>query len=119
MKKEMVKQDFDFYIDEYMYHCQSRRLRPKTMNSYEQSLRLFERWAREQEGIERPAEVKEQTPNSYVVSRLPPVALQRTHRYSHRSKPNSPYQPAYRTNRDRSSEPYLNPIEARRVKEQA
>lgn len=66
MKKEMVKQDFDFYIDEYMYHCQSRRLRPKTMNSYEQALRLFERWAREQEGIERPAEVKEQTIRHYL-----------------------------------------------------
>ena len=36
MAKNMVKKDFDFYIDQYMCDCQSRRLRPKTMNSYEQ-----------------------------------------------------------------------------------
>lgn len=50
--KGHIKRDFDFYIDEYLYYCQSRRLRPKTMNSYEQTLRLFERWTREQESLE-------------------------------------------------------------------
>ena len=66
MKKNMVKKDFDFYIDEYMYNCQSRRLRPKTMNSYEQTLRLFERWVRELEGIEHPADIREQTIRHYL-----------------------------------------------------
>lgn len=42
MKKKQFKRDFDYYIDEYMYNCRSRKLRPKTMISYEQSLRLFE-----------------------------------------------------------------------------
>ena len=46
MKKKQFKRDFDYYIDEYMYNCRSRKLRPKTMISYEQSLRLFERWLR-------------------------------------------------------------------------
>ena len=42
MKKKQFKRDFDYYIDEYLYNCRSRKLRPKTMISYEQSLRLFE-----------------------------------------------------------------------------
>ena len=50
MRKSKVKKDFDFYIDEYMYYCQSRHLRPRTLNSYEQTLRLFERWVRELDG---------------------------------------------------------------------
>ena len=35
MRKTSIKKDFSYYIDEYMYYCQSRRLRPKMMNSYE------------------------------------------------------------------------------------
>ena len=66
MKKSMVKKDFDYYIDEYMYYCQSRHLRPKTLNSYEQTLRLFERWVREEESLESPAEVREQTIRHYI-----------------------------------------------------
>ena len=34
MKKSKFKRDFDYYIDEYMYNCRSRKLRPKTMSSY-------------------------------------------------------------------------------------
>lgn len=36
------------------------------MQSYEQPLRLFERWAREQEQIESPLEVREQTIRHYI-----------------------------------------------------
>ena len=36
---------FDWQIGEYMVYCRSRQLREKTMNSYEQTLRLFERCA--------------------------------------------------------------------------
>lgn len=32
-------------IDEYMLYCQSKQLSEKTMESYEQTLHLFERWA--------------------------------------------------------------------------
>ena len=34
MKKKRFVKDFDYYIDEYMYNCRSRKLRPKTMQSY-------------------------------------------------------------------------------------
>ncbi|MGM9537256.1 MAG: site-specific integrase [Candidatus Onthomonas sp.] len=51
LRQKFRNQDFDYAIDEYLYYCQSRRLRQKTMQSYEQTLRLFERWAKEREGI--------------------------------------------------------------------
>ena len=37
----------NWWIDEYMIFCRSRQLREKTLSSYEQSLRLFERWCGE------------------------------------------------------------------------
>ena len=36
---------FDYWIDEYMIFCRSNQLREKTLTSYEQTLRLFERWS--------------------------------------------------------------------------
>lgn len=68
MKKARVVRDFDFFIDEYMYHCRSRRLRPKTMSSYEQTLRLFERWCLEQEEITEPSQVADSTIRHYICS---------------------------------------------------
>ena len=44
----MVNTDFDYCIDDYMVYCHSRQLREKTMSSYEQTLRLFERWCAEE-----------------------------------------------------------------------
>ncbi|MBR3952686.1 MAG: hypothetical protein IKJ82_03635 [Oscillospiraceae bacterium] len=61
MKKNVYSKDFDYYIDEYMYNCRSRKLRPKTMMSYEQTLRLFERWCLEEEKIAEPGQVVEST----------------------------------------------------------
>lgn len=66
MRKKPPVQDFGTVIDEYLYYCQSRRLRRKTMASYEQALRLFERWANETENITAPSEVKEQTIRRYI-----------------------------------------------------
>ena len=36
--------DFDWQINEFMIYCRSTQLRDRTMYSYEQTLRLFERW---------------------------------------------------------------------------
>ena len=36
--------DFSRSIEAYMHHCHSRQLRPKTMLSYEQTLKLFGVW---------------------------------------------------------------------------
>lgn len=67
-KKQAIIKNFDFYIDEFMYYCRSKRLRPKTMQSYEQALRLFERWCSEEEKINEPAQVTEQTMRRYICS---------------------------------------------------
>lgn len=56
MKKKRFVRDFDYWIDEYMYNCRSQKLHPKTMQSYEQSLRLFERWCLEEAQITEPGQ---------------------------------------------------------------
>ena len=38
----MICLDFDWQIDEFMVYCRISQLRPKTMQSYEQMLRLFD-----------------------------------------------------------------------------
>ena len=38
---------FDWQIAEFMIYCRSGQLRERTMVSYEQALRLFERWCAE------------------------------------------------------------------------
>ena len=65
-KTKTAPKEFGQYIDEYLYFCQSRRLRPKTLASYEQTLRLFERWIREQEGLELVEDVRQQTIRHYI-----------------------------------------------------
>ena len=66
MKQTKSVRDFDFYIDEYMYNCQSRKLRKKTLQTYEQTLRLFERWCLDQMGIRSPEEVRESIFRRYI-----------------------------------------------------
>ena len=66
MKKNRLIRDFDYYIDEYMYNCRSRKLRPKTMQSYEQTLRLFERWCAEELRIFTVDKVTEQMIRKYI-----------------------------------------------------
>ena len=66
MKKSKTIRDFDYYIDEYMYNCRSRKLRPKTMSSYEQTLRLFERWCLEEAEITQPSQVLDTTIRHYI-----------------------------------------------------
>ena len=53
----MFNTNFDYLINEYMVYCRSRQLRAKTLNSYEQALRLFERWCKEQMSIDDVAEI--------------------------------------------------------------
>ena len=47
----MTDMGFDWQIDEFMVFCRSRQLRERTMTSYEQTLRLFQRWCEEQMNI--------------------------------------------------------------------
>ena len=47
----MADLSFDSLIEEYLVYCHIRQLRQKTMNSYEQTLRLFQRWCYNELGI--------------------------------------------------------------------
>ena len=57
---------FDWQISEYMVYCRSRQLRKKTMDSYEQGLRLFERWSQEQMGIDDVSKITEAVIRRYI-----------------------------------------------------
>lgn len=43
--------EFDRIIPLYMEDCHARQFRPKTMQSYEQALRLFSVWLEEHHGV--------------------------------------------------------------------
>ena len=57
---------FDRVISLYLDDCHSRQLRPKTLQSYEQALRLFGKWLEEQHGITQAEEVRELHVRSYI-----------------------------------------------------
>lgn len=62
----MERQSFDFYIDDFLLFCRSRQLREKTMLSYEQALRLFERWCWEQFQIDAVERITESLMRKYI-----------------------------------------------------
>lgn len=62
----MKSLDFDWQIDEFMIYCRSTQLREKTMNSYEQTLRLFERWCVENLNISTVDKVSEAVIRRYI-----------------------------------------------------
>ena len=62
----MICLDFDWQIDEFMVYCRSTQLRPQTMKSYEQTLRLLERWCLERMNITRVDEVTESVIRHYI-----------------------------------------------------
>ena len=51
----------------FMDYCRSKQLRPKTMASYEQTLKLFSRWLKERCEIENAEEIKEPHIRAYIV----------------------------------------------------
>lgn len=62
----MLNLTFDWQIDEFMVYCRSRQLREKTMSSYEQTLRLFERWCTEQMNVKTVDKVTESIIRRYI-----------------------------------------------------
>ena len=47
----MISLDFEWQTNEFMLYCRTTQLREKSMMAYEQSLKLFERWCRDEMGI--------------------------------------------------------------------
>ena len=62
----MTDLTFEWQIDEFLIYCQSKQLRPKTTQSYEQALRLFARWCEEERHIEAVDKVKEADIRHYL-----------------------------------------------------
>ncbi|WP_205135001.1 tyrosine-type recombinase/integrase [Virgibacillus halotolerans] len=52
-------------IDRYMYDCTDRNLSTKTMRSYDQTLRLFQRYLTEKQSIDKPEQVKSEHIRAY------------------------------------------------------
>ena len=57
---------FDYWIDEYMIFCRSNQLREKSLNSYEQTLRLFERWSTETMNLNDVGKITEAVIRRYI-----------------------------------------------------
>ena len=58
--------DFDWQTNEFMLYCRTTQLREKTMLSYEQTLRLFEKWCKEEQGINSVDKVNENVIRRYI-----------------------------------------------------
>ena len=58
--------DFDWQTNEFMLYCRTTQLREKTMLSYEQTLRLFEKWCIEEQGISSVDKVNENVIRRYI-----------------------------------------------------
>ena len=55
----MYDLSIEYQIDEFMIYCRSRELRAKTLESYEHTLRLFERWCNDELNITQVDQVTE------------------------------------------------------------
>ena len=67
MERVLVALNLQRMITLFMEYCRSKQLRPKTMASYEQTLKLFARWLWERYDIENADEVKEPHIRSYII----------------------------------------------------
>lgn len=58
--------ELEFFLEDFLVYCQSRNLSPKTMSSYEQSLKLFILYLKNEHEIVDPNEVKPGHIRQYV-----------------------------------------------------
>lgn len=65
MPKKNQFSEFSLEIDRYMMDCNYRGLTEKTMRSYDQTLRLFQRYMSEKHGIDEPNKVRPEHIRSY------------------------------------------------------
>ena len=62
----MISLDFEWQTNEFMLYCRTTQLREKSMASYEQALRLFERWCAEELRIFTVDKVTEPVIRNYI-----------------------------------------------------
>ena len=54
----MTLTELEFFLEAFLIYCQSKNLSPKTLSSYEQSLKLFMLYLKNEHEIEDPKYVK-------------------------------------------------------------
>ena len=64
----MYDLSIEYQIDEFMIYCRSRELRAKTLESYEHTLRLFERWCNDELNITQVDQVTESVIRRYITN---------------------------------------------------
>lgn len=63
----MKVSELDFYLEDFLAFCQSKGLSPKTISSYDQSLKLFTAYLKHEHGVERIQEVRPGHLRQYIV----------------------------------------------------
>ncbi|MDN4493354.1 tyrosine-type recombinase/integrase [Ureibacillus aquaedulcis] len=58
--------ELEFYLEDFLIYCQSRNLSNKTISSYEQSLKLFIVYLKNEQEIEEPEKVKSGHIRQYI-----------------------------------------------------
>ena len=66
-KEGVVFMEFEKTIQLYLEYCMSKQLRKRSLNAYEQTLRLFGIWLR-QEGIQEVEGIKDSTIRRYILN---------------------------------------------------
>ena len=64
----MYDLSIEYQIDKFMIYCRSRELRAKTLESYEHTLRLFERWCNDELNITQVDQVTESVIRRYITN---------------------------------------------------
>ena len=59
--------DMMLMIARFMDYCHSKQLRPKTMSSYEQTLKLFARWLEQTKHICMVEKIKDEHIRAYII----------------------------------------------------
>ncbi|PRO66720.1 phage integrase N-terminal SAM-like domain-containing protein [Alkalicoccus urumqiensis] len=62
----MYLTEFQRHIDDYMLYCHAKGLRPKTMHSYEQTMRLFAQWCEAEQNVSKPSAVTPELIREYM-----------------------------------------------------
>lgn len=57
----------DFEVDDFLVSCDFKNLSKRTLSSYEQTLRLFARYLKEEQGITKTEDVREKTIMDYLI----------------------------------------------------
>lgn len=61
-----MRREFDLQLDSFMLHCDSKHLSPKTLKSYEQTLKLFGNFLGQELGIDDASKVKPSHVRQYI-----------------------------------------------------